>query len=248
AEIQQAASGIAAVTRQLLTLSRREILQPKVLNLNTLLEAATPKLKQLLPAGIELITSFEREIGSILVDPEQMEQALFNLVRHCRDRVQGVGQIEIGTAKIIVDENSRARHLRRYVQLSIADSGPGFNGEATEELFEPSWNRDPACPHGLGLFTVRNVVSAANGHLSVESESDMGAKFVLLFPETDEEIAICEGAASAGQPKNHSTLLLVEDDDAIRILLRNSFERQGYRVIEARDGKEALFQSELDEE
>jgi two-component system cell cycle sensor histidine kinase/response regulator CckA len=248
AAIQQAAAGIATVTRQLVTLSRREILQPKALNLNAFVEKATTRLWELLPAGIKLVMSFEPQIGTILVDPAQLEQALFNLVRYCRGRAPTESEIELGTANVIVDGNSRGCHLRRYVQLTIRDSGPGFNGHATEELFEPSVSTDPSRHYDIEMLTVRNVVSAASGHLSIESESEVGAKFVLLFPQIDEEIELTEDRSATTNQKNKSTLLLVEDDDAIRILLRNSFEKHGYRVLEARDGKEALFQSELYEE
>jgi|GEM_PF-5901756 len=248
AAIQQAATGIGVVARQLLALGHREVLQPKTLNLNTLVEGASLRLRELIPAEVELAISLEPDLGNILVDPSQMELALFNLVCHCLDRMPAGGRIELRTANVTVDANARARHLRRYVQLSIEDSGSGFNGHATEEVFEPSWSKEPSRPYGLGLFTARNVVSAANGHLSIESESEVGAKFVLLFPQVEEEIVLPEDRTVAARQKGQATLLLVEDDNAIRILLRNSFEKRGYRVLEARDGEEALFQAELHQE
>jgi two-component system, cell cycle sensor histidine kinase and response regulator CckA len=247
AAIQQAASGIALVTRQLLTLSGTQVLQPTAVNLNTLLERSTPKLKSLLPAEIELAMMLDPDPCPVLVDPGQMEQALFDIARYSCDRMPTGGRLEILTTKVTTQENCRARHLRRYVQLAIADSGPSLKGMSPEELLQPSWNADPRRPSGFGLFTVRNIVATAKGHLSVESESGQGAKFMLLLPEI-EEVPITETRPLATQKMCQPTILLVEDDHAIRILLRNSFEQRGYRVIEARDGAEALLQAELHEE
>jgi two-component system cell cycle sensor histidine kinase/response regulator CckA len=184
----------------------------------------------------------------ILVDPSQIEQAMAELVRYCAGRMPEGGRIEIATTNITVDERHRARHLKRYVRLTIQDSGPGLNSEATEELFQPLWNKELGRPSGLGLFTVRNMISATRGHLSVESEPDSGAKFVLLFPHIQAEMATPWKFEQAAKLDGQPTVLLVEDDDAIRILLNNCLEKRGYRVIEARDGEEALLQAEFCEE
>jgi nitrogen-specific signal transduction histidine kinase/CheY-like chemotaxis protein len=247
AAIQKAGNSIAALSRQLFALSRKDLLQPLAINLNHLLERSRAKLKSLIPAKIELTLSLESTLGMILVDPSQIEQAVTELVRYCAGRMPEGGRLEIATANITVDERHRARHLKRYVRLTIQDSGPRLNAEATEELFQPLWNKELGKPSGLGLFTVRNMISAARGHLSVESES-AGAKFVLLFPHVEAEIATPSKFEQAATLEGQPTVLLVEDDDAIRILLNNSLEKQGYRVIEARDGSEALLQAEFYEE
>jgi CheY-like chemotaxis protein len=127
----------------------------------------------------------------------------------------------------------------------IEDSGPSLHGEAVEELFEPSWDNNPARPSGLGLFTVRNMIGAANGHLSIESAFPAGVKFIMLFPEREVEVVPDERKETLPAPQKNRTVLLVEDNDAIRILLRNAFEKRGFCVIEARDGEEALLQSDL---
>jgi two-component system cell cycle sensor histidine kinase/response regulator CckA len=251
AEIQRAASAIAALSRQLLTLSRREVLVPVPVNLNRFLEDAKPKIQKLGLDDIEFVLSLDHTAGNVLLDIAQLEQAILDLVRHARDRMVTGGKLEICTKNIMVDGNSRASHLQRYVQLTVRDSGPSLRGSAVEELLEPSWNRQPGRPSGLGLFTVRNLVSSANGHLSLESEETMGASLVLLFPELQAEAeepahtpVVIGVTAKRDRPV---TLLLVEDDDGIRILLRNSFEKKGYAVIEARDGEEALLQADLNE-
>jgi two-component system cell cycle sensor histidine kinase/response regulator CckA len=248
AEIQRAADEIATVTRQLLTLSRREVLSPKATNLNTLLEQAKTKLEGLVPSNIRLTISLEPNLGTVIVDPVPMLRAILDLVGYCCDRMPAGGMIEVATANVIVDRNYRARHLRRYIELKVKDGGLTLKGVAVERLFEPIWSKDAGRPSGLGLFMVRNVVNAANGHISVESEGEVGATFVLLLPQAEEEVLVPEAAAPAATMPSHPTILLVEDDDGIRILLRNSLEKRGYRVIEARDGSEAIIQAELHED
>jgi two-component system cell cycle sensor histidine kinase/response regulator CckA len=146
---------------------------------------------------------------------------------------------------VVVDPNLRAQHLRHYVRLTIEDSGPSLNGQAIEDLFEPSWDCNPSRPPGIGLFTVRNMIAAANGHFSIESDFPAGARFVLLFPESEAELLPEDRNGMSVKPPTSRTVLFVEDNDSIRILLRNAFERKGYRVIEARDGEEAMLQSSL---
>jgi two-component system cell cycle sensor histidine kinase/response regulator CckA len=242
AAIQKGANGIAALSRQLHALSRKEVLHPIAINLNHLLERSRLKLKSLVPSKIDLTFSLASGLGAILIDPVQMEQALVELVRHSSDRMPDGGNISIATGNVTIDDKHRARYLRRYVQLTIRDAGPALDGLAAEDLFQPSWNKELGRPSGLGLFTVRNMVSATHGHLSVESDSANGAQFVLLFPQVEVETRV----TSAFQV--HATVLLVEADDAIRILLNNSLEQRGYSVIEARDGEEALLQADLSEE
>lgn len=248
AEIQRASSEISVVTRQLLTLSRREVISPKPINLSSLLEQSKPRLEALIPANITLTISLETSLGTVVVDPVPMTQAILDLVGYCVERLTAGGTIEVATANVIVDRNYRARHLKRYVELSVKDNGLSLRGVPPEKLFEPTWTRDPGRPSGLSLFTVRNVVNAANGRLSVESEGETGAKFVIHLPVAEEEAEATTVPQIVAEEPIHPTILLVEDDDGIRILLRNSFEKRGYRVIEARDGAEAVFQSQLHDE
>jgi two-component system cell cycle sensor histidine kinase/response regulator CckA len=248
AEIRRASGEIAAITRQLIALSGRELLIPEVTNLNRLIEKLRLKLTNILPPGIELTISLQPNLGPVLLDPSQMEQALLDLVGYCRDRMPGGGVIEVAAANIISGENQRSRHLRRFVELAVKDEGPSLRHVPLEQLFEPTWTREPGRPSGLGLFTVRSVVNAAKGYLSVESEADLGAKFVLRLLQAEEEEQ--DGSTSSADvlESEHPTILLVEDDDGIRILLRNSLEKQNYRVLEARDGAEAMLQAELHED
>ncbi len=247
AAIQKAGNSIAALSRQLLALSRSDLLQPIAINLNHLLERSRAKLRSLIPSGIDFTLSLQSKPGMILVDPPQMERAIAELVRFCAGRLRAGGRIEIATSDTTVDERHRARHLKRYVRLTVEDSGPALNSTTADELFQPSWNKELGRPSGLGLFTVRNMISATRGHLTVDSETD-GARFVLLFPHVDAEISASSVFQEAAKLAGQQTVLLVEDDDAIRILLSNSLEKKGYRVIEARDGEEALLQADFCEE
>lgn len=245
AEIRRVTAGIATMTRQLMTLSRREVLQPKSLELNSLIEQLAPLVRKTLPSSVEFRLDLDPGIGRIFADQSQIEQAITDLVQHCGNRLHKSGKLTVSTAKVVVDPNLRAQHLRHYVRLTIEDSGPSLNGQAIEDLFEPSWDCNPSRPPGIGLFTVRNMIAAANGHFSIESDFPAGARFVLLFPESEAELLPEDRNGMSVKPPTSRTVLFVEDNDSIRILLRNAFERKGYRVIEARDGEEAMLQSSL---
>ncbi len=248
AEIRRAAEKIGTITRQLLSLSGRAVLFPETINLNTLLGGVREKLKGALPHNIELTMSLETNLGSVAVDSAQTEQALMDLIGYCRDRMPTGGKIEVATANVTMDGNNRARHLRHYVKLTVKDGGPSLRGVPAERLFEPTWATGQGRPSGLGLFAIRNVISAAKGQLSVESAGEVGVAFVLLLPRLDEDAPMAPAPAVAKQSENRRTILLVEDDDGIRVLLHNSLEKRGYHVIEARDGAEGVLQAELYEE
>lgn len=245
AEIQRVTAGVSTMTRQLLTLSRREVLHPHFLKLNSLLEGLVPTFRKILPGNVDLRMALDPNIGTILADSTQMEQAITDLVQQCRNRLSQGGALAITTSKVVIESNVAAQHLRRYVQVAIEDSGPSLRGQSVEELFEPSWDSNPSRPQGIGLFTVRNMIAAANGHFSIESSSSIGAKFIMLFPESEAEILPDERKPVSTKLQENRTVMLVEDNDSIRILLRNAFEKRGYRVIEARDGEEAMLQSDL---
>jgi two-component system cell cycle sensor histidine kinase/response regulator CckA len=245
AEIRRAAGEIATITRQLLAFSGREVRFPRAANLNLLLEDAKPKLKELLPPGIEITMSLEPELGTVLVDVAQMERAVLDLICYSRDRMPAGGRIELATANVILDENCRARHLTRKVKLTVTDSGPSLKGIEAEKLFEPAWTKGQGRSSTLSLYTIRSVLNAAEGHLSVESDRKAGATFAILLPQIVAETTEPESAGMAEQSQSQPTLLLVEDDDGIRVLLRNSLETRGYHVLEARDGAEGMLQATL---
>lgn len=248
-EIQRAANKIGTITRQLLSLSGRAVLFPETVNLNTLLQGIREKLDGVLPPNIELTMSLDPDLGPVTVDSKQTEQALMDLIGYCRDRMPAGGRIQVATANLIMDDNNRARYLKRYVKLTVRDEGPSLRGVPAEKLFEPTWAIGHSKPSGIGLFAVRSVVNAVKGHFSVESEGESGVVFVMLVPQLEEEeVPALPVPAAAKRAGTRPTILLVEDDDGIRVLLHNSLEKRGYRVIEARDGVEGVLQAELFDE
>lgn len=245
--IRQASDGIASVTRQLLSLSGREILFPAVVNLNNVIAAAEAKLRSILPSNIDLVFSLSRELTTVLIDRAKLEEALRDLVCYARDRMRSGGILTISTRNAVAAPNSRARHVSHFVELTVQDQGPPFRGSAAEELFDPPPGPAHGRPFSLGLFTLRSLLTASSGHLYLQNGQGAGGKVVLIFPQFQEDGPPAEPLASETGEPVRPTVLLVEDDDAIRVLLTNSLEMQGYRVLEARDGGEALIQSELHE-
>lgn len=242
--IERAGRDIAKVTRQLLTLSHRQVLRPTAVELDSLVLTALPKFKELIPEGVDLTVSTQAGGSSVLLDHAQMEQALLDLVTHSRDRVGPAGRIVITTRRLLLDEGRRGRYLRRFAELTIADTGPSLRGIPVETLFEPSWTQAPGRPAGLSLFALRTLLGSARGHLTVENESETGAQFIIRLPEMEEEIMPAQTTKSEDAKP---TILLVEDDDHVRVLLHNSLKKRGHQVIEARDGEEALMQADFHE-
>lgn len=245
AGIRQAMTAVTTMTRQLQTLSGAEALRPKVVELNSLVERLPAVLKSILPVRVEVRLALEPAIGRIFADPAQIEQAITHLAQYCGGRIQKVGTLTISTARVVMEPGLWPRHLRRYVRLTMEDSGCSLRAQAVDEFLEPAWDANPSRPNGLGLFTVFNAIAAANGHFSIESESPSGAKFVMLFPEMEAGVFSPDAEARPATLPMAGTILFVENNDAIRLLVRNAFEKRGYRVIEARDGNEAILQSRL---
>lgn len=246
--IQQATQTMTLVARQLLALSRSEILTSAPTDMNEVLGDLAPRLRRALSTNVKLNVGLAPDLGRIFIDPGRMEQALLDLVRYAESRTHSGGTIDLSATKVVRGGDCRARHHKSFVRIAIHDTGPSLAATAAEELFEPRWCTNSTGSFNLGLYGVRNVVSASQGHLSVESEVRRGATFVLLFPCMDEEVPGAIAAEESPKSVTYATVLLVEDDDAIRILLRNSLEESGYQVIEARDGEEALLQAEMHED
>ena len=243
--IRQAADGIASVTRQLLSLSGREILLPGVVNLNAILAGAETRLRSVLPSNIDVVFDPGTDLTTVLIDAAKMEEALGDLVRYCRDRMPSGGTITIATRNVTAGPGSRARYANCYVEMTVVDEGPAFRGTAAEELFVLQAGGQQGRPFSVGLFTLRSLLIAASGHLYLENRPGTGGRIVLLFPQYKQDSPPSEPLDEPGTVPAAPTILLVEDDDAIRVLLTSSLEMQGYNVLEGRDGEEALMQVEL---
>ena len=244
--VQQATERAALLSQQLLAFSKRQTLQPRVIDVNNLIGGMTTLLQTLLHEDIELVVERCANIRMVLADPTQIERVILNLAANARDAMPGGGTLWISIGGVTLDRarGRRAGDLKpgRYVRVLVADTGAGMDAETQLRVFEPFFTTKLRGT-GLGLASAYGIVAQSGGHISVSSEPGRGTTFTLLLPQVDEAME----AAPSGRPDavparsaGDETVLLVEDDDAVRSLLRESLEGYGYTVLEARGGAEAL--------
>ena len=245
-QIRQAGQRAAGLTRQLLAFSRRQVLQPKVLTLNTVVESTEGMLRRLIGADIVLEIRSEPALWHVLADPGQIEQVLVNLVVNARDAMPRGGRILVATSNLELRADSlmRANGVRpgTYVALLVRDTGVGIDPAHHARIFEPFFTtKEPGKGTGLGLSTVYGIVQQSGGHVTVESAPGEGATFTVLLPRhLGGEPARASRVDRRRLPGGTETLLLVEDEAAVRSSARRLLERQGYTVLEARHGGDAL--------
>jgi len=245
-EIKKAGDRAAALTRQLLAFSRKQILQPKILDLNSLVTDMGKLLRRLIPESVEFITLLRPEIGQINADPGQVEQVLMNLVVNARDAMPQGGKIIIETANVEIDEEFAARYASisagAYVMLSVSDTGCGIDVETQKHIFEPFFTtKEVDKGTGLGLATVYGIVKQSGGSIWVDSEVGVGSTFKVYLPWHRAEREISDGISlPIVEPSGSETILLVEDEETVRGLARHILESSGYKVLEAGLGTEAL--------
>jgi PAS domain S-box-containing protein len=244
--IQKTADRGAALVQQLLAFSRKQVLQPRVLDLNTLVENMEKLLRRLIGEHIELITVLKPGGASVKADPTQLEQAVLNLVVNARDAMPNGGRLVIETAAVELDPPYARRHRSarpgRHVMLAVSDTGVGMDAETQSHLFEPFFTtKPPGEGTGLGLATVYGIVKQSGGNIWVYSEPGLGATFKIYLPHADEPAQVVEPSRSRpALPAGSETVLLVEDEEEVRSVAREMLEREGYTVLEARQGAEAL--------
>ena len=245
AEIRTAGERAANLTRQLLAFSRQQVLQPQVVNLNTLLDELRKLLGRLIGEDIELGLVPDPDLGLAKVDPGQFEQAVINLAVNARDAMPQGGHLLIETHNATLDAHYAKSHPDvkpgRYVRVVIRDSGSGMDEATKARIFEPFFTtKGPGKGTGLGLAMVYGFVKQSGGHVDVQSELGRGTTFTVYLPRTDETLASSRSSPHLFKsPKGTETILLVEDADAVRNLLRVVLQSNGYTVLEARDGPEA---------
>ena len=249
-EIKKAGERASSLTRQLLAFSRQQVLQPRVLNLNTVVDDMDEMLRRLVGEDIELEVALEPGLGSVEADPGQIEQILMNLVVNARDAMPEGGKITIETVNAELDENYSFQHqISRpgpYVMLAVSDSGVGMDAETQSRVFEPFFTtKEQGKGTGLGLSTVYGIVNQSEGHIWVYSELGQGTTFKIYLPRADDTLE----KAFQEQIKDESlhgseTILLVEDEGAVRNLAYTVLHERGYTVIEAHDGAMAWQLSE----
>jgi two-component system, cell cycle sensor histidine kinase and response regulator CckA len=247
-EIKKAGERAAGLTRQLLAFSRKQVLQPNVLNINEMIASMEPMLRRLIPAHINLVIALQQKIGFIKMDATQLEQIVVNLAINAADAMPGGGKLTIETANVRLDEHYRKHHLPiqpgEHILLAVSDTGVGMDEETSRRVFEPFFTtKDVGKGTGLGLATVYGIVKQSGGDIWVYSEPGHGSAFKIYLPREAAVAAAARKLATAAPATirpGSETILLVEDDPAVRRLARLSLERYGYRVVEAANPKVAL--------
>jgi CheY-like chemotaxis protein len=245
-EIQRAAERASNLTSQLLAFSRRQVIAPKVINLNDLILDLDRLLRRLIGEDIELVTLPSPEVGPIKVDPSQMEQVLVNLVVNARDAMPSGGKLVIETATVNLGAQFAQQYLGaepgRYVMLSVSDNGVGMSEVVKAHLFEPFFTtKEVGKGTGLGLATCYGIIKQSGGYIEAVSEPGKGTRIKVYLPCSEEASTSypCfeQTAPSAGGTE---TVLLVEDDPLVRSMVASVLLDQGYTVLQASNGDEAL--------
>jgi nitrogen-specific signal transduction histidine kinase len=245
-EINKAAEKAADLTRQLLAFSRRQILEMKVLDLNTILGNLDKMLRRVIGEDIELMTIPAEDLGRVKTDPGWIEQVIMNLAVNARDAMINGGRLTIETANVELDEAYARGHIAvkpgRYVMLSVSDTGAGMTPEVKQQVFEPFFTtKEKGKGTGLGLSTVYGIVKQSGGNIWVYSEPGQGTTFKIYLPRVDEPLEeFRERVFQEELPQGKETVLVVEDEEAVRQLAVRILKRQGYTVLGVPDGDSAL--------
>jgi PAS domain S-box-containing protein len=245
-EIHKTAERAASLTGQLLAFSRKQVLQPRVLDLNAVLSGIEKMLRRLIGEDIDLITRFAPDLGTVKVDPGQIEQVILNLAVNARDAMPRGGKLTIETANVNLDEDYARRHVGvtpgAYVMLAVSDTGSGMDPETQSRIFEPFFTtKTHGGGTGLGLATVYGIVKQSGGHIWVYSEPGRGSTFKIYFPRVEEAADELKPRSAFAQPTQGSeTILLVEDEEIVREVAERILVYQGYKVLVARDANDAL--------
>jgi signal transduction histidine kinase len=246
-EVKKAADRASGLTRQLLAFSRRQFIAPKIIDLNALIANMDGMLRRLLGEDIvELCTELNPHTGSIRADAGQIEQVIMNLAVNARDAMPKGGRLTIETRNVTVGKPTRQTPAGvkpgSYVLLAVRDTGHGMDEETQSHLFEPFFTtKEKGKGTGLGLSTVYGIVKQTGGSIVVESQKDQGATFKIYFPLVDQGAPGAAGTPDAEPLHGRETILLVEDEPAVRGLVHETLRLHGYTVLEARHGIEALM-------
>jgi two-component system cell cycle sensor histidine kinase/response regulator CckA len=245
-EIKSAAERAAELTNQLLTFSRRQILDMKVLDLNTIVRGLEKMTGRIIGEDIEMFTVLDDHLGRVKTDPGQLEQVILNLVVNARDAMPAGGKLAIETANVVLDDTYARTHIGvtpgSYVMLSVSDTGYGISPEIKELIFEPFFTtKEEGKGTGLGLSTIYGIVKQSGGNIWVYSEPGQGTTFKIYLPRIEEETGALPVQDDTDHlPMGKETVLLVEDDPSLRALAARVLRYQGYKVLEATNGHEAI--------
>jgi two-component system, cell cycle sensor histidine kinase and response regulator CckA len=243
--IEDASERAAALVRQLLAFSRRQIMQPKILDLNAIVVGLDRLLRRLMDGDIEMRTVADRPVGAIKADPGQIEQVIMNLVVNARDAMPSGGRLIVETCNVELDAAYARDHesvrAGPYVMLAVSDTGVGMSAETVAHIFEPFYTtKESGRGTGLGLSTVYGIVKQSGGYIWVYSEPGKGTTFKVYLPHVDAPIASpSDSRANRDRRKGTETILLVEDDAQVRELTRTALAAHGYFIIEAATAQDA---------
>ena len=245
-EIKEGGRRGASLSRQLLAFSRKQILQPVVLDLNRIINEFMKMLERLIGEDVELETVLAPELRRVEADPGQMEQVIMNLVINARDAMPDGGELIIETVNANLDEDYAREHDVRlkpgpYVMLGVSDTGMGMDAETQSLIFEPFFTtKEEGKGTGLGLATVYGIVKQSRGYIHVYSEPGQGTTFKIYLPAVEGEAVQVQKEQISTDLTGTETILIVENDDALRNLVRKILKLQGYRILDAENGIEAL--------
>src|ERR1035437_600429 len=246
-EISNATQRATSLTRQLLAFSRKQMLAPKMLDLNEVVAENLKMLTRMIGEDIDLVMVPGPGLGAVRADPGQIDQVIMNLAVNARDAMAQGGKLTIETANVTLDENFARTHTPltagEYIMIAISDTGIGMDGETQSRIFEPFFTTKGAKGTGLGLSTVYGIVKQSGGFIFVVSQPQRGTAFRAYFPRVDgrEEAAAAQDSLGLPRPDHgQETILLVEDETHLRRLARQYLETQGYKILEAEDGAAAL--------
>jgi PAS domain S-box-containing protein len=249
-EIKAAGERASGLTRQLLTFSRKQILEPTVLSLNTVVADMETMLRRLLGEDVDVKICLEPKLGMAKCDRSQLEQLLLNLALNARDAMPDGGTLTIETANVELDPVNTGNHFEvhsePHVMLAVSDNGQGMSAEVQSRIFEPFFTtKGLGRGTGLGLATVYGIVKQHGGNITVYSEPGFGATFKIYLPQMAGVLEpLAADAPEEAAPRGTETILLVEDEESVRSLIRDLLTADGYTLIEARDADEAILASE----
>ena len=248
-EIRRAGERAAGLTRQLLAFSRKQIIEPRVLNLGAVIAESAPMLQRLIGEDVALETHLDASLGQVMADPDQLHQVLMNLAVNARDAMPDGGKLRIVTSNVDLGPDSTAVQSGgtpgQYVLMSVSDTGHGMDAAVRQQIFEPFFTtKELGRGTGLGLSTVYGIIRQSGGWIEVSSEVGVGSSFVVYLPRIDacpvpekrRDAALAEGGGE--------TILVVEDQEAVRSFATTTLEAYGYHVIAAVDGEEAFAVAE----
>ena len=242
--IKSATDRAARLTHQLLAFSRKQVLEPRVLDLNAIVHGIEPLLRRMISEDIELVTVRQEGLGQVKADRGQLEQVLVNLAVNARDAMAAGGRLIFETQNVVLEEayarSTAEVKAGRYVMLAVSDTGHGMDLNTKARIFDPFFTtKEVGKGTGLGLATVHGIVKQSGGHVAVYSEPGHGTTFKVYLPRVDEP-PVAEEAVIAPAPGGSETILLVEDDEGLRSLARDVLAVKGYQVIEASSAEDAI--------